>query len=113
MSILTVVVTLAIVLWAVWFVVSGLAFAVHLLRHPPTGEGLMPAPALRKVGAVLLVGVLGVLIATALLTAALVTERESHLARIDATLTQWEAKAHQYETGLRHGLSLLRHRLAG
>lgn len=113
MSILTVVVTLAMVLWAVWFVASGLAFAVRLLRHPPTGEGLVPARIVRRIGAVLLVGVLGVLVATVLLTAALVTERASPLAGIDATLTQWEAKARQHETGLRHGLSLLRHRLAG
>ena len=103
-SILTVFVTLAMVLWAVWFVVRGLAFAVRLLRHPPTGEGLVPASMLRKIGAVLLVGVLGILVATALLTTALVTERESKLIPIASGFARLESAIH-------HELSLLRQRL--
>ena len=103
---LTILVTLAMVLWAVWFVVSGLAFAVRLLRHPPTGEGLVPAPILRRIGAVLLVGVLGVLVATALLTAGLVTERESKLIPIGTSVAR-------LETNIHHELSLLRQRLSG
>jgi hypothetical protein len=102
-SILTVLETLAMVLWAVWFVARGLAFAVRLLRHPPTGEGLVPAPMLGKIGAVLLVGVLGVLVATALVTAALVTERESKLIPI-------AAGAARLETAIHHELSFLVHR---
>ncbi|HYB72710.1 MAG TPA: hypothetical protein VED18_05000, partial [Candidatus Sulfotelmatobacter sp.] len=99
-------VTLAMVLWAVWFVVRGLAFAVRLLRHPPTGEGLVPAPMLRKVGAVLLVGVLAVLVATALVTTTLVSERESKLVPIA------DGVAHM-ETTIHHDLSLLHLQLSG
>jgi len=89
------------VLWAVWFGVGGLAFAVRLLRRPPNGEGLVPAHLLRRIGAALLVGVLGVLVATVLLTAVLVTARDSQLIRLQSTIAQLAGGIQRlYEAGL-------------
>lgn len=101
MSVLTIVVILAMLVWAVWFAVGGLILGVRLLRRQPAGQDLVPAPVLRRIGLVLLVGVLGVLVATALLTAAVVTEREAPLTRLQTSIAQLDAGIrHLYEATL-------------
>jgi hypothetical protein len=76
-SVLVVALILVMALWAAWFVAKGLIYGVRLLRHPPAGAGLPPAPPLRDIAVVLLVGVGVVVIGAILATAAWVTESES------------------------------------
>ena len=90
MSILALVVILVMVLWALAFVVSGVVLGVRLLRRTSGANGLVPAPALKRVGIVLLMGVLGVVFATAVLTAALITEHESRI--IEDAAVRFEAR---------------------
>ncbi len=101
MSVLTIVVILAMLVWAVWFVMGGLVLGVRLLRRRPAGQDLVPDPVLRRIGLVLLVGVLGVLVATALLTAVVVTEHEAPLTRLETSIAQLDAGIrHLYEAAL-------------
>ncbi len=88
------------VLWVVWLVVKGLIHGVRLPQRPPGGEGVPPAPTLRKIGAVLLVGVVGVLVSTAPATATLVTQRGSQPIPLRAKIVQAGARVQFYARGL-------------
>ena len=138
MSIVTMAVTLAMLLWAVWFVAKGLSHGVRLLRRP-SGQGPSREERVeREIGVVLLVGVVGVLVGTALFVVVLVTQRESQAFDLRARIAQLEDRVKVYEDGVgrleraveagaregrasgdrldsdvRQGLSDLRKRLAG
>ena len=97
----------------IWFAVRGVAFALRLLRPPESGRSPLPVADLRRVGAMLLVGVSGVVVATSLIAAVVVTVRPPYLPGVHATLGRWNATTRQYGTAVGHELSALRHRLLG
>ncbi len=97
MNILTWVVTFAVIMGVVAFL-AGLVNALRLLRQA-AGGGAAPPPG-TQLGAVLLVGIGGALVGTAMVTAALVTERETDLVNLKSSLDFLEAKVRVYETGL-------------
>lgn len=105
MSLLTVILVLAMLLWALGFVVSGLVLAEEVLWRRPAGEGAPPISRLRKVGATLLLVIGAVLVLTAIVTGVLVTEREAHLVRLEATVSQLEGQVRALEGKLSRALS--------
>ncbi len=108
MSLLTVILVLAMLLWALGFVVSGLVLAEEVLWRRPAGEGSPPVSRLRKVGATLLLVIGCILVVTAIVTGVLVAEREAHLVRLEATVSQLESKVGALENKLSQELSDLR-----
>lgn len=96
MSILTSVVVFSVLMGVVAFV-AGLVLSVRLLRGAAAGA---TAPTGTQLGAVLLVGIGGALVGTAMVTAALVTDRESDLIHLQSTINQQDARIRLYETGL-------------
>lgn len=108
MSLLTVILVLAMLLWAVGFVTAGLVLAEEVLWSRPRGEGSPPISRVRKAGAMLLLVIGGILVVTAIVTGVLVAERESHLVRLDAAVSQLEGKVRTLESKLSHELSDLR-----
>ena len=96
MSILTSVVVFAVVIGIAAFV-AGLVLSVRLLRGAAGGS---PAPTGTQLGAVLLVGIGGALVGTAMVTAALVTDRESDMIQVQSAINHLEAKVRVYESGL-------------
>ena len=113
MSLLTVVLVLAMLLWAVGFVVIGLLLAERSLL-PRSGDAA-PAPvsSTRKFGAIILMGIAGLLVGTALVTGFLVAERESHLDRLGATVSQLESRIHLLDKKMSQELSELRRSQTG
>ena len=95
MTMLTWVVFFAVLMGVVAFV-AGLVNAVRLLR--PSREGAVPVGT--QLGAVLLVGIGGALVGTAMVTAALVKERDVEVHQLQSAVNQLEAKVRLYETGL-------------
>ena len=59
-----------------------------------------PPPAGTQIGAILLVGIGGALVGTAMVTAALVTEREADLIALKGSVDFLEAKVRVYESGI-------------
>jgi hypothetical protein len=108
MSLLTVILVLAMLLWAMGFVVSGLVLAEEVLWRRPAGEGAPPISRMRKAGAMLLIVIGGILVVTAIVTGVLVAERESHLVRLEVTVSQLEGKVGALENKLSQELSDLR-----
>jgi len=106
MSLLTVVLVLAMLLWALGFVVSGLVLAEEVLWGRPRGKGSPPISRTRKVGAMLLIVIGGVLVVTAIVTGVLVTEREAHLVRLEATVSQLEGEVRALKGKLSDELSV-------
>ncbi len=100
MTILMVVVTVAVVIWGAALVVTAVVLAIRFLRQPASAEGSIPEGP--QIAMLLLVGIGGILVTTALVVAALVTERESHLVRLHATNAKLEAQARLYESHLTH-----------
>lgn len=96
MDVLTWVVTFAVIMGVVAFL-AGLINAIRLLRM---AGGAGAAPVGTQVGAVLLVGIGGALVGTAMVTAAMVKEREADLIALRSTVDFLEAKVRLYETGL-------------
>lgn len=113
MSILTISMVLAMVLWALGFVLSGLFFAERLVWRPPSGDASRRIPLVRKVAAILLVVIGGTLVATTVVTAVLVGERFGRLAHLEGTVSQLELKLNQLEALLHKEASDLRQRLPG
>jgi hypothetical protein len=105
MSLLTVILVLAMLLWALGFVVSGLVLAEEVLWQRPAGEGARPISRLRKVGAMLLLVIGVILVVTAVVTGVLVAEREAHLIRLEDTVSQLDGKLRALEGKLGQGLS--------
>ncbi len=97
MNVLTVVLVFSVLMGIVAFA-AGLVLSVRLLRGPGGGAGT--APVGTQLGAVLLVGIGGALVATALVTAALVTEREADLIQLQSVVNQLESKVRVYEQGI-------------
>jgi len=97
MSLLTVILVLAMLLWALGFVVSGLVLAEEVLWRRPGGKGSPPISRTRKLGAILLLVVGGILVVTAIVTGLLVTEREVHLVRLEATAARLEGEVRAFE----------------
>ncbi len=97
MNVLTVVLVFSVLMGIVAFA-AGLVLSVRLLRGP--GGGAAVTPVGTQLGAVLLVGIGGALVATALVTAALVTEREADLIQLQSVVNQLESKVRVYEQGI-------------
>jgi hypothetical protein len=97
MSLLTVILVLAMLLWAVGFVTVGLVLAEEVLWRRPAGIGSPPVSRTRKVGAMGLLAIGGILVVTAIVTGVLVAEREGRLVRLDATVSQLESKVRGLE----------------
>jgi hypothetical protein len=89
-SLLTVVLVLAMLLWAMGFVVSGLVLAEEALWRRPAGPGLPPISRTRRLGAVVLLVLGGILVVTAIVTGLLVAERESRLVHLEDSVSQLE-----------------------
>lgn len=100
MTILPIVVTVAVVIWAAALVTTAAILTVRALRPRAAAEGSIPEGP--QIAMLLLVGIGGILVTTALVTAALVTERESHLAHPHATNATLEAQVRLYESHLIH-----------
>lgn len=95
MTILAWVVFFAVLMGVVAFV-AGLVNAVRLLS--PAREAAVPVGT--QLGAVLLVGIGGGLVATAMVTAALVRERDMEFYQLQGTVNHLEARVRVYEDGL-------------
>jgi len=100
MGLLTVVLILAMLLWAMGFVVSGFVLAEEALWRRPGGVGSPPVSRTRKVGALLLLVIGGILVVMAIVTGVLVTEREAHLVRLETTVSKLEGELRALETKL-------------
>ena len=100
MGLLTVVLVLAMLLWAIGFVVVGLVLAEEVLWRRPAGKGSPPISQTRKVGAVVLLVIGGILVVTAIATGVLVAERESRLVRLEDTVSHMESTARALENKL-------------
>ncbi len=100
MGILIVVVTLAMLLWAVWFVARALAHAVPILRRQARGGPSREERVEREIGVVLVGGAVGVLVVTALVIAALVTVREWGVLDLQARVARLEKTVRVYDDGL-------------
>ena len=96
MNILTSVVVFAVLMGIVAFV-AGLILSVRILRGSTAGAAAPPGT---QLGAVLLVGIGGALVGTAMVTAALVTDRESDLVQLQSVINQQDAKIKLYENGI-------------
>lgn len=105
MSLLTVVLVLAMLLWALGFVVTGLVLAEEVLWRRPGGGGSPPISRTRKVGAMGLIVIGGILVVTAIVTGVLVADREAHLVRLEATVSQLEGEVRALESKLSQELS--------
>ena len=105
MGLLTVVLVLAMLLWAMGFVVSGFVLAEEALWRRPGGAGSPPVSRTRKVGAILLLVIGGILVMTAIVTGMLVTEREAHLVRLEAAVLLLQGELRAVETKLSQRLS--------
>jgi len=105
MSLLTVILVLAMLLWALGFVVSGLVLAEEVLWRRPAKEGSPPVSRTRKFGAMFLLVLGGILVVTAIVTGVLVAEREAHLIRLEATVSQLEGQVRALEGKLGQELS--------
>ncbi len=97
MNVLTVVLVFSVLMGVVAFA-AGLILSVRLLRGP--GGGAAVTPVGTQLGAVLLVGIGGALVGTAMVTAALVTERETDLIQLQSVVNQLETKVRVYEQGI-------------
>ena len=71
MSLLTVILILAMLLWSVGFVVVGIVLAEEVLWRRPAGQAAPPVSRTRKIGAMGLLAIGGILVVTALVAAPL------------------------------------------
>jgi hypothetical protein len=108
MSLLTVVLVLAMLLWALGFVVSGFVLAEEVLWRHPVEKGAPPISRTRRVGGMLLLVIGGILVMSAIVTGFFVADREVQLIRLEATVRQLEVKVRSLESTLSHELSVLR-----
>ena len=108
MSLLTIVLVLAMLLYSLGFVVVGLVLAEEVLWRRPIGEGGRPSSRMRKAGALLLLVIGAILVISAIVTGFMVADREVHRIRLEATVSQLESQLRALENKLNQELSDLR-----
>jgi hypothetical protein len=99
MSILTVVLILAMLLWSVGFVVVGLVLAEEVLWHRAAGRAAPPVSRTRKVGAMGLLVIGGILVVTTIVAGMLMAEREAHFVHLESRLGDLEHRLSQERAG--------------
>jgi len=99
MSVLTVTLILAMLLWSVGFVVVGLVLAEEVLWRRPSGQAGPPVSRTRKIGAMGLLAIGGILVVTALVAGALMAEREAHFVQLESRLGDLEHRLGQEPAG--------------
>jgi hypothetical protein len=99
-SLLVVAMTLLMLLAAVGFVTGGLLQAEGVLWGSPAKAGTPHTSRTRKVGAMLLIAIGGILVVTALVTAGLIAEREAHFIGLQATVSRLETRIQALERKL-------------
>jgi len=90
MSLLTVILILAMLLWSVGFVVVGIVLAEEVLWRRPAGQAAPPVSRTRKIGAMGLLAIGGILVVTALVAGVLMAEREAHFVQVESRLDALE-----------------------
>jgi hypothetical protein len=96
-AVLTVVLTLVMLLSAVGFVVGGLVLAEEVLRPPTSREGTPAISRTRKVGAMFLLALGCILVVIAIVTGALIAERETHFIEMQAKVSDLETRIQALE----------------
>ena len=86
MSSLTIVLILAMLLWSVGFVVVGLVRAEEVLWRRPARQAGPPVSRTRKLGAMGLLAIGGILVVTAIVAGVLMAERETHFIHLESRL---------------------------
>jgi hypothetical protein len=99
MSILTVILILAMLLWSVGFVVVGLVLAEEVLWRRPAGQAGPPVSRTRKIGAMGLLAIGGNLVVAALVAGVLMAEREAHFLQLESRLGDLEHRLGQEWAG--------------
>jgi hypothetical protein len=99
MSILTVLLILAMLLWSVGFVVVGIVLAEEVLWRRPAGLAAPSVSRTRKIGAVGLLAIGGILLVTALVAGVLMAEREARFVQLESRLGAPEHKLGQEWAG--------------
>jgi uncharacterized membrane protein YidH (DUF202 family) len=97
-SLLTIVLTLVMLLSAVGFVVGGLVLAEEVLRPPASRGGTPAISRTRKVGGLFLLAIGIVLVLVAIVTGALIAEREAHLIEMRDRLSRLESRVQVLES---------------
>ena len=100
MSLLVLALTLLILLAAVGFVTGGLIQAEGVLWGPAAHSGSPPTSRTRKVGAMLLLVIGGILVVTAIVTAGLIADREARLVELQAKVSGQETRIQALEKKL-------------
>jgi hypothetical protein len=104
-SLLTIVLTLVMLLSAVGFVVGGLVLAEEVLRPPAPRGGTLAISRTRKVGGLFLLAIGILLVLIAIVTGALIAEREAHLNELEGTVSRLDARIKALEGKLGQGPS--------
>jgi hypothetical protein len=99
MSVLTVILILAMLLWSVGFVVVGLVLAEEVLWRRTAGKAAPPVSRTRKVGAMGLLAMGGILVVTTIVAAVLMAEREAHFVQLESRLGDLEHRLGQEWAG--------------
>ena len=99
MSILTVTLILAMLLWSVGFVVVGIILAEEVLWRRTAGKAAPPVSRTRKVGAMGLLAMGGILVVTTIVAGVLMAEREAHFVQLESRLGDLEHRLGQEWAG--------------
>jgi hypothetical protein len=99
MSTLMIVLILAMLLWSVGFVVVGIVLAEEVLWRRPAGKAAPPVSWTRKVGAMGLLAIGGILVVTAIVAGVLMAEREVHFVHLESRLGDLEHRLGQEHAG--------------
>jgi len=101
MSLLTVILVLAMLLWSVGFVVVGLVLAEEVLWRRP-GTATPPVSRMRRIGALGLLAIGGILVVTTLVAGGLMAEREARFVQLESRLAALKHKVGQEWAGPPH-----------
>ena len=82
-------------LWSVGFVVVGLVRAEEVLWRRPAGQAGPPVSRTRKLGAMGLLAIGGILVVTAIVAGVLMAEREAHFVQPESWLGDLEHRLGQ------------------
>jgi len=86
-------------LWSVGFVVVGLVRAAEVLWRRPAGQAGRPVSRTRKVGAMGLLAMGGILVVTMIVAGVLMAEREAHFVQLESRLGDLEHRLGQEWAG--------------